>query len=128
WVGIFREGDASDVAFEITREMAERGWLTAHWPPEYGGRSASTWTQTVLQQELWAHHEPRGGQYMGLNWVGPAIMRFGTEAQKQRFLPRIAAGDLQWAQLFSEPGAGYDLDALASTAVHDGDSFVVHGS
>jgi alkylation response protein AidB-like acyl-CoA dehydrogenase len=128
WVGIFREGDASNFAFEITREMAGRGWLTAHWPVEYGGRDGSPWSQTVLQQELWAHHEPRGGQYMGLNWVGPALMRYGTEEQKQQFLPRIAAGDLQWAQLFSEPGAGSDLAALATTAVPDGDSFIVNGS
>jgi alkylation response protein AidB-like acyl-CoA dehydrogenase len=128
WVGIFREGDASDLAFELTREMAQRGWLTAHWPPEYGGQGASVWFQTVLQQELWAHHEPRGGQYMGLNWVGPALMRFGTEEQKRYFLPRIAAGDLQWAQLFSEPGAGSDLASLSTSAVLDGDQFIVNGS
>lgn len=128
WVGIFREGDASDVAFEITREMAARGWLTAHWPEDYGGRDASVWTQTVLQQELWAHHEPRGGQYMGLNWVGPSIMRFGTEAQKRRFLPRIAAGEQQWAQLFSEPEAGSDLASLSTRATLDGDEFIINGS
>jgi alkylation response protein AidB-like acyl-CoA dehydrogenase len=128
WVGIFRDGDASDLAFAVTREMAQRGWLTAHWPAEFGGRDASAWTQTVLQQELWAHHEPRGGQYMGLNWVGPAIMRFGTEHQKRRFLPRIAAGDLQWAQLFSEPDAGSDLAALSTAAELDGEQFIVNGS
>jgi alkylation response protein AidB-like acyl-CoA dehydrogenase len=128
WVGIFRDGDASDFAFEITREMAQRGWLTAHWPVAYGGRDASAWSTTVLQQELWAHHEPRGGQYMGLNWVGPALMRFGTEEQKKQFLPRIAAGELQWAQLFSEPGAGSDLASLSTSAVLDGDQFIVNGS
>lgn len=128
WTGIFCEGGASDFAFEITREMAKRGWLTMHWPREYGGREASVWTQTVLQQELWAHHEPRGGQYMGVNWVGPAIMRFGTEPQKRKFLPPIAAGEMQWAQLFSEPEAGSDLAALSTRAELDGDEFVVNGS
>ncbi|MEX2558204.1 MAG: acyl-CoA dehydrogenase family protein [Actinomycetota bacterium] len=127
WVGIFREGDASDVSFRLCREMAARGWLTMHWPAEYGGHGASAWTQVVLQQELWAHHEPRGGQYMGLNWVGPAIMRFGTEDQRRVFLPRIAAGEMQWAQLFSEPGAGSDLASLQTSALVRDDDFVVNG-
>jgi alkylation response protein AidB-like acyl-CoA dehydrogenase len=127
WIGIFREGDAADLSFAICREMASRGWLTMHWPPEYGGRGASVWTQVVLQEELWAHNEPRGGQYMGVNWVGPAIIRFGTDEQRKRFLPAIAAGEMQWAQLFSEPGAGSDLGALATGAILDGDHFVVNG-
>lgn len=129
WTGIFRATEPSvEFSFAITRELAERGWLTMHWPREYGGAEASVWSQTVLQQELWAHHEPRGGQYMGANWVGPAIMRFGTEEQKARFLPPIAAGELQWAQLFSEPAAGSDLAALATTAVPADGGFVVNGS
>jgi alkylation response protein AidB-like acyl-CoA dehydrogenase len=129
WTGIFRASEpAVEFSFEITRELAARGWLTMHWPHSYGGAEASIWAQTVLQQELWAHHEPRGGQYMGVNWVGPAIMRFGTEEQKQRFLPPIAAGELQWAQLFSEPGAGSDLASLATTAVPDDDRFMINGS
>ena len=48
------------------------------------------WDQTVVREEMWAHHEPRGAQYMGLNWVGPAIMAYGTDDQKERFLPPIA--------------------------------------
>lgn len=129
WVGIFRDDPAAtQFSFDICHEMAQRGWLTMHWPAEYGGKEASPWTQVVLQQELWAHHEPRGGQYMGVNWVGPAIMRFGTDEQKRRFLPPIAAGEMQWAQMFSEPGAGSDLASLSTSAVPDGDHFVVNGS
>ncbi|ETA04668.1 MULTISPECIES: acyl-CoA dehydrogenase family protein [Gordonia] len=128
WVGIFHGPDEYlDLSFSITREMAERGWLTQTWPEEYGGRGASNWRQVVLQEETWAYFEPRGGQYMGVNWIGPAIIRFGTDEQKMRFLPRIAAGDVQWAQLFSEPGAGSDLAALRTKATPTGDAFIVNG-
>ncbi len=53
------------------------------WPPEWGGRGASPWEQTAVREEMWAHHEPRGAQYMGVNWVGPTIMRHGTPDQQQ---------------------------------------------
>ena len=58
--------------------LAAEGLLALAWPTEYGGAGASVWEQTVLREEMWAHYEPRGPQYMGLNWIGPAIMRFGT--------------------------------------------------
>jgi alkylation response protein AidB-like acyl-CoA dehydrogenase len=70
---------------------------------------------------MWAHHEPRGAQYMGLNWVGPAIMAFGTDEQKQQHLSAIAAGDVIWCQGFSEPDAGSDLASLKTRATEDGD-------
>ena len=71
------------------------------------------WQQTVLREEMWAHHEPRGAQYMGINWVGPALMRYGTTEQKAKHMAAIAAGEVIWCQGFSEPEAGTDL---ASTA------------
>ncbi len=77
------------------------------------------WEQTVVREEMWAHHEPRGAQYMGLNWVGPAIMAYGNDEQKAQFLPPIAAGEVIWCQGFSEPDAGSDLASLATTAVAD---------
>jgi hypothetical protein len=83
--------------------------------------------QAVLQEEYWAHNEPRGPQYMNVNWLGPAIIHFGTEEQKRFFLPKLAAGKMQWAQGFSEPEAGSDLAALRCSAVPDGDDFVVNG-
>jgi len=128
WVGIFHgPPEHLETSFAITREMAERGWLTQMWPEHFGGTGASIWRQVVLQEETWAFFEPRGGQYMGVNWIGPSLIAFGTEEQKHRFLPPIAAGDVQWAQLFSEPDAGSDLGNLRTRAELDGDSWVING-
>jgi alkylation response protein AidB-like acyl-CoA dehydrogenase len=101
--------------------LAAEGLLAKAWPKEYGGGGSSVWEQTVVREEMWAHHEPRGPQYMGINWVGPAIMRFGTPEQKARHLPPIAAGDVIWCQGFSEPDAGSDLASLKTRAEADPD-------
>jgi len=128
WQGIFVEGDAGwRLSLDICRELGGRGWLTIAWPEEYGGKAASIWLQAILQEEYWAHNEPRGPQYMNVNWLGPAIIHFGTEEQKRFFLPELAAGEMMWAQGFSEPEAGSDLAALKCSAVPDGDGFVVNG-
>jgi alkylation response protein AidB-like acyl-CoA dehydrogenase len=116
WVGIWHQPDAPQIAQMLTKKLAEKGWLTYHWPREYGGSEGSSWEQAVIQEELFARHEPRGGQYMGVNWIGPAIMTFGSDVQKRQYLPEIARGDVQWAQLFSEPGAGSDLAAVSTRA------------
>ena len=97
------------------------------WPPEFGGSGASVWMQTILREEMWAHEEPRGPQYMNLNYIGPMIMRFGTPSQQQRFLPPMARGEVIWCQGFSEPDAGSDLASLRTRARRDGDTFVVNG-
>jgi alkylation response protein AidB-like acyl-CoA dehydrogenase len=107
--------------------MSERGWLTQNWPKEYGGQDASPWRHAILSEEVWPRGEPRGSQYMNVNWIGPAIMRYGTEQQKRYFLTRISRGDITWCQGFSEPGAGSDLAALRTRAVRDGDEYVVNG-
>ena len=93
----------------LCEKLAARGWLTMAWPREYGGQDASVWKQAILREEMWAHDEPRGPQYMNLNYIGPCIMRFGTAEQKRRFLPPMAAGRVLWTQGFSEPDAGSDL-------------------
>jgi alkylation response protein AidB-like acyl-CoA dehydrogenase len=129
---IDREADPSEaehVAFsrQYTKTLAERGWLTPHWPREYGGQEATPWRMTVLSEELFAHGEPRGPQYMNVNWIGPTIMAYGTEEQKREHLPRISRGDVIWCQGFSEPNAGSDLAALRTRAVRDGDVYVVNG-
>jgi alkylation response protein AidB-like acyl-CoA dehydrogenase len=97
------------------------------WPEEWGGRGASSWEQTAVREEMWAHHEPRGAQYMGVNWVGPTIMRHGTPAQKRQHLPAIARGEVIWCQGFSEPNAGSDLASLQTAARRDGDGWRVSG-
>ena len=120
-----------DVAQRFCRLLAERGLLCLAWPEEFGGRGASVWEQTVVREEMWAHHEPRGAQYMGVNWVGPTIMRHGTAEQRARHLPPIAAGEVIWCQGFSEPDSGSDLASLRTAATRDpaddGDGWRVSG-
>lgn len=128
YLGAFTTDPADlETAQRFCRTLAGEGLLTCSWPKEYGGADGTVWEQTVLREEMWAHHEPRGAQYMGLNWVGPAIMAFGSEEQKARFLPPIAAGRVIWCQGFSEPGAGSDLAALSTRADPDGDGFRITG-
>lgn len=128
WHGMFVDDDrAIPATREICRKLAERGWLTMAWPAEFGGAGASPWMQTILREEMWAHEEPRGPQYMNLNYIGPLIMRYGTAEQHQRFLPPMARGDVIWCQGFSEPDAGSDLASLTTRAVDAGDHFVVNG-
>ena len=100
--------------------LAAEGLLALAWPKEHGGGGGSVWQQTVLREEMWAQHEPRGPQYMGINWVGPALMRYGTAEQKAKHLAAIASGDVIWCQGFSEPEAGTDLASLRTRAVPDG--------
>lgn len=117
FLGAFTDDPADlETAQQFCRTLAERNLLCLAWPEEFGGGGASVWEQTVVREEMWAHHEPRGAQYMGVNWVGPIIMRHGTEAQQRTHLPPIAAGDVIWCQGFSEPEAGSDLASLRTTA------------
>jgi alkylation response protein AidB-like acyl-CoA dehydrogenase len=108
------------------RLVAEDLWIP-HWPAAYGGRGASPWEQIIIGEELWGAGEPRGPQYMNTNWIAPAIIAAGTEEQKARFLPDIAAGRALWCQGFSEPEAGSDLASMRTRAVRDGDFYVVNG-
>jgi alkylation response protein AidB-like acyl-CoA dehydrogenase len=128
WHGLFSE-DARVPALtrEICEKLAARGWLTVSWPREYGGGAANEWMQAVVREEMWAHDEPRGPQYMNLNYIGPMIMRFGTAEQKARFLPPMVAGKVIWCQGFSEPSAGSDLASLRTRADDAGDHFVING-
>ena len=128
YLGAFTADPADlDVAQRFCKTLADEGLLTIAWPAEYGGGGGSMWDQTVMREEMWAHHEPRGAQYMGLNWVGPAIMAFGTDAQKQQHLSAIAAGEVIWCQGFSEPEAGSNLASLRTRAVEDGDGWRLTG-
>lgn len=127
WVGVWQDEEAVVESARVTEAMSKRGWLTYYWPSEYGGLNGTIWDQVVIQEELFAHHEPRGSQYMGVNWIGPVVMRYGSEAQKAEILPEIAEGRGFWAQLFSEPDAGTDLASLRTTALSHGDDFLVNG-
>jgi alkylation response protein AidB-like acyl-CoA dehydrogenase len=107
--------------------LGDDGFLTPHWPREFGGREASPWEQLIISEETWRVGEPRGGQYMNTNWIGPALMAYGTSEQQARHLPPISRGEVNWCQGFSEPDAGSDLAALRTRAVRDGESYVVNG-
>ena len=97
FLGAFTHDPADlEVAQRFCRVLADEGLLCVAWPAEFGGRDASVWEQTVVREEMWAHHEPRGAQYMGVNWVGPAIMRHGSDEQKRVHLPRIGRGEAIW--------------------------------
>jgi alkylation response protein AidB-like acyl-CoA dehydrogenase len=116
-----------DTVLEFCQAMGKRGFLTPHWPVEYGGRKASPWEQTIISEEIWAAGEPRGPQYMNTNWIGPALMLAGTDEQKDFHLPMISRGEAMWCQGFSEPDAGSDLAALQTKAIRDGESYIVNG-
>ena len=132
WEEIAKGGPGSDAQVAFAKRfcpaLARRGWLVQHWPAAYGGRDASPWRHAILGEELWARGEPRGPQYMNVNWIGPAIMKYGTDAQKAEHLPPIARGEAFWCQGFSEPEAGSDLVALRTLAIRDGDVYAVNGS
>ena len=83
WDELAKDGPGSEAQARFARSfcpaLAERGFLTPHWPAEYGGRDASPWQHAILGEELWSRGEPRGPQYMNVNWIGPALMKYGSE-------------------------------------------------
>src|SRR5688500_5525231 len=111
---------------ESQRLLNAEGLAVPHWPTEWGGQD---WTD--LQRHLWHEEMQRAGVPIPLafnaSMIGPVIAQFGTEEQKKRFLPDTANLDIWWSQGFSEPDAGSDLASLRTTAVRDGDEFVVNG-
>jgi len=108
------------------RALQSRGWAVAHWPREHGGLGWSTLDRFVLEDELGRAGCPWLIPF-GVKYVGPVIYTFGNERQKQRFLPPIVATEEWWAQGYSEPSAGSDLAALRTSAVRDGDHYIVNG-
>ena len=109
-----------------TKVLHAHGWSAPNWPVEYGGTGWSTLRKHIFETEMWlAGAPPTHNQNFDL--VGPIVYTFGSEAQKQRYLPPMLSGDAFWAQGFSEPGAGSDLASLKTRAVRDGDHYVVDG-
>ncbi|MCA9843443.1 MAG: acyl-CoA dehydrogenase family protein [Dehalococcoidia bacterium] len=118
------ETNAAGRAFE--QRLAEKGWLTMAWPREYGGLGANHMDQMIFREETaYAGAPGSGGQ--GISMVGPCLMVHGNEEQKKEHLPKIASGEVHWAQGFSEPGSGSDLASLQTRAIRDGDDFVING-
>jgi alkylation response protein AidB-like acyl-CoA dehydrogenase len=108
------------------RKLAKKGWIAPSWPKEWGGTDWTVVQRYIFEEECGAAGTPLIVPF-GVRMCAPVLLRFGTEAQKQRFLPRIYNGDDFWVQGYSEPGAGSDLASLKTRAVRDGDHYVVTG-
>ncbi|GIW17792.1 MAG: acyl-CoA dehydrogenase [Tepidiforma sp.] len=111
---------------DIMKRLAAKRWLALPWPKEYGGLGASPMQQMLFNEQM-AYHGVPGTVNMGVAWVGPVVMLYGTEEQKARYLTRIADGTDLWCTLYSEPGAGSDLAAMQTRAVRDGDDYIING-
>jgi alkylation response protein AidB-like acyl-CoA dehydrogenase len=103
-----------------------RGWLAPHWPIEYGGQGWSVTQRFIWDYESSLAHAPRTIAF-GLHMLAPVLIKFGNEDQKRHWLPRMLNGSDWWCQGYSEPGAGSDLAAIKTTAVRDGDEYVING-
>ncbi len=119
-------GEAGGEAYrDLVRQLGKDGWLGVGWPTAYGGQG-----RTPMEQYLFYDEANRAGvplPLVTLNTVGPTLMQFGSEEQKQAFLPKILSGELHFAIGYSEPGAGTDLASLRTRAVRDGDEYVING-
>ena len=106
--------------------LTAKGWLAWHWPKEYGGTGWNAIEKHIFEEEIIKASAPRIVPF-GVNMLGPVLIEFGTEEQKNYYLPRILSNEDWWAQGYSEPGAGSDLASLKTTAVDKGDHYLVNG-
>jgi alkylation response protein AidB-like acyl-CoA dehydrogenase len=109
------------------KKMYELGWVGLNWPKQYGGRGATFIEQVIFQQELGRLGLPMGINVLGIIMTGPALMQWGTDAQKERYLKPILMADEIWCEGMSEPGAGSDLASIQTRAELHGDEFIVNG-
>ncbi len=121
-----RPNVATPLYREVVRQMGDDGMLALSWPIEYGGRGYGPVEQLIFVREALRSGAPL--PFLTLSTVGPTLMRFGSEAQKAKFLPAIAEGRCLFAVGYTEPGSGTDLASLQTRAVRDGDDFVVNGN
>ncbi len=106
--------------------LNEQGWLATNWPKEFGGAAWNAVQRHIFEEEAAAHHAPRIVPF-GLSMLAPVLQKFGSKEQQDYWLPRILSGEDWWCQGYSEPGAGSDLASLKTTAVKDGDHYIVNG-
>ncbi|WP_313673757.1 acyl-CoA dehydrogenase family protein [Mycolicibacterium sp.] len=119
------EYGSGDVYRETVAQMGRDGWLALGWPEQYGGQARSAMDQLIFTDEAAVAGAPV--PFLTINSVAPTIMAFGTEEQKKFYLPKIAAGEIHFAIGYSEPSAGTDLANLRTSAVRDGDDYVING-
>lgn len=110
----------------MRKKLVEKGWYVQHWPKEYGGRSAPLMEQVIFNECIGYYGVP-GIDGFGVGMFGPTVMLYGSEEQKKRILVPIAKGEVQYCQGWSEPNAGSDLASLKTTAIKDGEYYVVNG-
>ncbi|WP_425303601.1 acyl-CoA dehydrogenase family protein [Nocardia wallacei] len=122
-----REHEAFDERLEWDRHLAAAGWTCLGWPERYGGRDATLRQQVIFHEEYAKADAPSRVSHLGEELLGPTLLAFGTEEQKQRFLPGIKTVTELWCQGYSEPGAGSDLAAVTTTARRDGDEWAING-
>jgi len=118
--------ESGDAHYQIIRQMGKDGWLGIGWPKAYGGQGRTETEQLIFFEEAQMAGAPL--PFVTLNTVGPALMALGSEAHKQQFLPGILRGEIHFAIGYSEPDAGTDLASLKTTAVRDGDEYVINGT
>jgi alkylation response protein AidB-like acyl-CoA dehydrogenase len=111
---------------EMSQKLGAKGWLSTHWPKQYGGQELNPFYRLILREELAKHHCP-GYHSLSVDFVGPAILYKASEELKRRHLPGIASGKVMWCEGLSEPGHGSDLASIETFAKEDGDSYIVNG-
>jgi hypothetical protein len=121
-----RGNEGGDAYKQVIRQLGKDGWLALGWPKEYGGKGLKSSEQLVFFEEAQLAEIPL--PFVTINTVAPALIALGSEQHKSFFLPKIAAGELHFAIGYTEPGAGTDLAALKTSAVRDGDDYVINGS
>jgi acyl-CoA dehydrogenase len=117
----------SDAQKQWMEVMAGRGWTVPDWPKDYGGGGLSAAEAKILKQEMAAIGARNPLSSFGISMLGPALLKYGSEEQKQRFLPEIARGEIRWCQGYSEPNAGSDLASLQTKSEDKGDHWLVNG-
>ena len=124
------DGEPDDEAWEfnkgVRKKLAAKGWTAPAWPKEHGGLGLSFAEQAIFNEEL-AYHRVPGPDLISVGYVGPTLLVYGTDEQKQQHLDEIVSADAAWCQGYSEPGSGSDLASLQTRAVKDGDDYVING-
>ena len=128
WVGADSAIDEESFEFgrEFLKKLAPKRWSAPAWPEEYGGAGLGLWEQVVFNEEMAYRRAPLVNA-AAVGYLGPTIMMYGSEEQKAQHLSGITSGDVIWCQGYSEPGSGSDLASLQTSAVRDGDDFVING-
>jgi alkylation response protein AidB-like acyl-CoA dehydrogenase len=122
-----KNDDIVAVAKAWQKKKADGGWVCLHWPKEYGGRGASAVERVIFQQEEGVYGKLTSPFQIGEGMCGPTVMAYGSEADKRRYLPKIASGEEIWCQLFSEPAGGSDVAGLRTRAERDREHWIING-